>query len=44
MPKEKLERVKLIHKVKKEHKGALREIRRDKAFLGRIKIDQKIQR
>ncbi|XP_066253450.1 nucleolar protein 14 homolog [Euwallacea similis] len=41
--REKAERDKLIHKLKKETKGALREIRRDKAFLGRVKINQRIQ-
>ncbi|XP_017780052.1 PREDICTED: nucleolar protein 14 homolog [Nicrophorus vespilloides] len=41
--KEKAERDKLLHKIKKEKKGAIREIRRDKAFLGRVKINQKIQ-
>ncbi|XP_066139571.1 nucleolar protein 14 homolog [Euwallacea fornicatus] len=41
--REKSERDKLIHKLKKETKGALREIRRDKAFLGRVKINQRIQ-
>ncbi|XP_060529422.1 nucleolar protein 14 homolog [Cylas formicarius] len=40
--KEKAERDKLIHKLKRERKGALREIRRDKAFLGRVKIKQKM--
>lgn len=42
--REKAERDKLLHKIKKEKKGALREIRRDQAFLGRIKINQRIQR
>ncbi|XP_044262372.1 nucleolar protein 14 homolog [Tribolium madens] len=41
--REKAEREKLLHKLKKETKGALREIRRDKAFLGRVKIHQRIQ-
>ncbi|EFA10489.1 nucleolar protein 14 homolog [Tribolium castaneum] len=41
--REKAERDKLLHKLKKETKGALREIRRDKAFLGRVKIHQRIQ-
>ncbi|GLV32750.1 lethal (3) 07882 [Carabus blaptoides fortunei] len=43
MSKEKAEREKLLHKYKKETKGALREIRRDKAFLGRVKIKQQLQ-
>ncbi|XP_044753416.1 nucleolar protein 14 homolog [Coccinella septempunctata] len=41
--KEKAERSKLIHKLKREKKGALREIRRDNAFLGRVKITQQIE-
>ncbi|KAL1494774.1 hypothetical protein ABEB36_010319 [Hypothenemus hampei] len=41
--KEKAEREKLMHKLKKETKGALREIRRDKAFLARVKINERIQ-
>lgn len=44
MSKEKAEREKLLHKLKREKKGALREIRRDGAFLGRVKISQQIQR
>jgi nucleolar protein 14 len=42
--KEKAEREKLVHKLKKETKGALREIRRDTAFLGRFKVKEQIQR
>ncbi|XP_030753154.1 nucleolar protein 14 homolog [Sitophilus oryzae] len=41
--REKAERDKLHQKLKKETKGAMREIRRDKAFLGRIKLNQRIQ-
>ncbi|KAJ3643381.1 hypothetical protein Zmor_026095 [Zophobas morio] len=41
--KEKAERDKLLHKLKKETKGALREIRRDKSFLGRVKIQRRMQ-
>lgn len=41
--REKAERDKMIYKLKKETKGALREIRRDKSFLGRVKINQKVQ-
>ncbi|CAG9817556.1 unnamed protein product [Phaedon cochleariae] len=41
--REKREQSKLLHKLKSEKKGALREIRRDKAFLGRVKINQRIQ-
>lgn len=40
----KSDRDKLTHKLKKETKGALREIRRDKDFLAGIKLRQKIQR
>jgi len=41
--KEKAEKAKLLHKLKKETKGALREIRRDNAFLGRLHVNQKIK-
>lgn len=41
---EKAEIQKLQHKLKKEKKGAMREIRRDNAFLGRVKIKQQIHR
>nr|XP_023023933.1 nucleolar protein 14 homolog [Leptinotarsa decemlineata] len=41
--KEKAERSKLLHKLKNERKGAIREIRKDKAFLGRVKINQQIR-
>ncbi|GBP74460.1 Nucleolar protein 14 [Eumeta japonica] len=43
LPREKLESNKLKHKHKREMKGALREIRRDKAFIASVKIKQKIQ-
>lgn len=33
-----------MHKLKREKKGALREIRRDQAFLGRLKIKERIKR
>lgn len=42
--KEKAHINKLLHKVKREKKGALREIRRDNAFLGRFKIGKQLQR
>lgn len=42
--RDKAERDKLLHKLKREKKGALREIRRDKDFLGRIKVQQQIRR
>lgn len=41
--KEKAHINKLLHKVKREKKGALREIRRDNAFLGRFKIGKQLQ-
>lgn len=44
MSKAKAERAKMLHKIKRERKGALREIRRDRSFLGRVQINQKIQR
>lgn len=43
MSKEKAEREKLLHKYKKEMKGAIREIRRDTAFLSKLQIKQQIQ-
>jgi len=39
-----LERDKLQHKIKREMKGAIREIRKDNAFLGRQKIKEQIER
>ncbi|KOX78543.1 Nucleolar protein 14 [Melipona quadrifasciata] len=43
MSKEKAEREKLLHKYKKEMKGAMREIRRDRAFLAKLQIKQQIK-
>ncbi|EFN90002.1 Nucleolar protein 14 [Harpegnathos saltator] len=43
MSKEKAEREKLLHNYKKEMKGAIREIRRDNAFLAKIQISQQIK-
>lgn len=43
MSKVKAEREKLLHKFKKETKGAIREIRRDRAFLSKLKIKQQIK-
>ncbi|XP_055384830.1 nucleolar protein 14 homolog [Condylostylus longicornis] len=43
MSEEKTMRVKLIHKIKRETKGAEREIRRDTQFLNKIKIKKQIQ-
>ena len=42
--KEKLEQDKLQHKIKREMKGAIREIRKDNAFLSRQKIKEQIER
>lgn len=42
MSKEKAEREKLIHKLKKETKSAIREVRRDTAFISKVKIKQQI--
>uniref|UniRef100_A0A1B6DFN0 Nucleolar protein 14 n=1 Tax=Clastoptera arizonana TaxID=38151 RepID=A0A1B6DFN0_9HEMI len=38
LPEDKLEHEKLVHKYKREMKGALREVRRDKSFLAKIKF------
>ncbi|XP_071441458.1 nucleolar protein 14 homolog [Hetaerina americana] len=43
MSKEKAEREKLLHKYKKEMKGAIREIRRDKDFLAKVKVKETIR-
>ncbi|KAF3421845.1 hypothetical protein E2986_01393 [Frieseomelitta varia] len=43
MSKEKAEREKLLHKYKKEMKGAMREIRRDRTFLAKLQIKQQIK-
>ncbi|KAI4501174.1 hypothetical protein M0802_003547 [Mischocyttarus mexicanus] len=43
MSKVKAEREKLLHKYKKETKGAIREIRRDTAFLSKLQIKQQIK-
>ncbi|CAK9823662.1 Nucleolar protein 14 homolog [Anthophora retusa] len=43
MSKEKAEREKLLHKYKKEMKGAMREIRRDRVFLAKVQIKQQIK-
>ncbi|EDW04359.1 GH11720 [Drosophila grimshawi] len=44
MSKQKEERAKLLHKIKREKKGAIREIRRDTAFVQDLKLKQQIQR
>lgn len=43
MSKEKAEKEKLLHKYKKEMKGAIREIRRDNSFLTKVRISQQIK-
>ena len=42
--KDKLEKQKLIHKHKREMKGAIREIRKDTQFLARQKLNERIQK
>lgn len=44
MSKAKEERAKLLHKIKREKKGAIREIRRDTAFVQELKLKQTLQR
>lgn len=43
MSKEKAEKEKLLHKYKREFKGAIREIRRDRDFLAKVQIGQQIK-
>ncbi|XP_036323821.1 nucleolar protein 14 homolog [Rhagoletis pomonella] len=43
LTKEKEERAKLVHKIRRETKGAIREIRRDTEFLQNIRIQKQIQ-
>ncbi|KYM96153.1 Nucleolar protein 14 [Cyphomyrmex costatus] len=43
MSKEKAEREKLLHKYKREFKGAIREIRKDRDFLAKVQIGQQIK-
>ena len=42
MSKAKAEREKLLHKLKKETKSAIREVRKDTAFLAKVKIKQQL--
>lgn len=44
LSKEKQERAILLHKIKRETKGAVREIRRDTAFITKMKIKKQVQR
>lgn len=39
-----MEHEKLLHKYKREMKGAVREIRKDRAFLGKLKLKQILKR
>lgn len=43
MSQEKAEREKMIHKIKREMKGAIREVRRDSSFLANLKIKEQIK-
>ncbi|XP_017010749.2 nucleolar protein 14 homolog [Drosophila takahashii] len=43
MTKDKEERAKLLHKIKREKKGAIREIRRDTAFVQELKLKETLQ-
>lgn len=43
MSKEKAEREKLLHKYKKEMKGAISEIRKDRLFISKLHIKQQIK-
>ncbi|XP_068157606.1 nucleolar protein 14 homolog [Drosophila tropicalis] len=43
MSKAKEERAKLVHKIRREKKGAIREIRRDTAFVQELKLKQILQ-
>lgn len=43
LTKDKEERVKLVHKLRRETKGAIREIQRDTEFLQKMRLDQQIQ-
>ncbi|XP_046383627.1 nucleolar protein 14 homolog [Ischnura elegans] len=43
MSREKAEREKLLHKYKKEMKGAIREIRRDRDFLAKVKVKETLR-
>ena len=44
MGKARQEREKLLHKYKREMKGAIREIRRDKSFLAKLKFKETLQK
>lgn len=44
MGKAKQEHEKLLHKYKREMKGAIREIRRDTSFLAKLKLKETLQK
>lgn len=44
MGKARQEHEKLLHKYKREMKGAIREIRRDKSFLAKLKLKETLQK
>lgn len=44
MTEERKEHAKLLHKVKQETKGALREIRRDREFLTKLRFKEAVKR
>ena len=43
MSAEKAEKEKMLHKMKRETKGAIRELRKDTAFLAKVKIKEQIK-
>ncbi|XP_013110537.2 nucleolar protein 14 homolog [Stomoxys calcitrans] len=43
LSKDKEEKVKLVHRIRRETKGAIREIRRDTEFLQKMRIQQQLQ-
>ena len=44
MSKKKAEKAKMLHKIKRETKSAIREVRRDTSFLAKVQIKQQIRR
>jgi ribosome recycling factor len=44
MSDKKREKMKLVHKYKKEMKGAVREIRRDRDFLAKVQLKETMKR
>lgn len=43
MSREKADREKLLHKIKKETKSAIREVRKDRSFLAKVQIKERIR-